>query len=205
MTDPNPIPQASSLETIINSIRYDPHVYRWFSLLIDQPRVKERLVADDAAASRQYRLRKGIAFLLALVYALSGILLFLVLKTRNYPLVFFLPVLAYFLIRLSLRKKEMTAHLSRRLLSLDYPGDSLSSKTLYQIAEIYSRANAIPSLVDTIYHWDRILRWMIAALTLVLFSEIYNLGIRKVVLAAVLTWILTNAIIRWDAVYKRLK
>lgn len=149
---------ASNIPAIVNSIRYDPQVRQWFTTLICQQKVREKILKNQPDLTSDYRRfnRQCLAvpfwsFVVILIVSLSSL-------TRHPLLLWGVIPFASLALWFNRQKKENLYSLSRALLLLDDQPEDLSAKTLYQIAEIYSRTYQIPSLVDLITSWDRVLR-----------------------------------------------
>jgi hypothetical protein len=134
---------------------------------------------------------------------MAGLVVWLwLIAEEPFALLLLLP-LAYLGYKLFIRKRAVVSQISRELLLLDFPGEALTQKTLYQIAEIYSRRYNIPSLVDTIYHWDRILRTAVLVLSVIL-TIIYPVKFWQYLLAVLVSFFLLSGMIQRTALYRRL-
>lgn len=204
MSNSIPLSQVSSLEAIINSIQFDPQVGRWFSLLIEQPVVQEKLKEANPSIKNDYSALRKIVGLQIFLNIVSLLSLCLYCWSKKYFYLLPLLPLIYSTLKILSQKKILRGQISRQLLVLDFPGDSLPSKSLYQIAETYSRIYQIPSLVDTIYHWDRIFPM---ALVICYFgiNAIWPLQLWQQFLAIAVTMLFIPAIIKLNIVYKKLK
>ena len=136
----------------------DKYVGRWFLFLILQPSFKARAagLTDIQSAYRAIR-RSGI--LLWFLGGGSSVLFLLALETRQYLFVF--PAIAgvFFFFKTLDAKKKKIADVILYFIEQDFPPDILAKTTLYQLGEVYSETYRIPSLVDTIYHLDKIYRF----------------------------------------------
>ncbi len=168
---------VTSLEAILNSIQTDPQVFRWFSFLIVQPKLKSELSQMENVKKMYGEFENTMAMQRGLVVILCLMLLCLI-SLRHY--LFLLPGLSslFLWVLLQNRQKRKTKEIVRYLLSRDFKESELSQKTLFQICEIYSQKYHIPSLVDTIYSLDTISRLtIIGALILIrfIFPTLLNL------------------------------
>ncbi len=146
-----------TMEGLRSSILVDKYVSRWFLFLIQQPSFKARAVGLPGLQS-SYRIIRRRELLLWGLAAGICVSCFWAFETKNY--VFAVPALAGAVIfsRTLRAKKKQIADVSLYFIEQDFPPDVLAKTTLYQIGEVYGEAYKIPSLVDTIYHLDRIYR-----------------------------------------------
>ncbi|MCK5014923.1 MAG: hypothetical protein KAS66_14015 [Candidatus Omnitrophica bacterium] len=199
------IPQASNIETIINSIKYDPQVYHWFSSLIMRPKIKNELTDDDPTLARSFHVSGTTRLLYYLFSAFVFTFLWLFANTKNY--VYLICVLLFLILCIGCvrKNKKIIILLSRKLLTKTYPGNTISSKTLYQVAEIYSRIYGIPSMIDVIYHWDHILQKTMMAYALIIIAKINNLSLLEFAGYFFITWFTANITIRLMTFYRKLR
>jgi hypothetical protein len=193
---------ASNIETIINSIIYDPQVYFWFTLLLRQRPVREELIVlDDSLASDylKYQRLQGARLVLMLV---SGSSFLFFLMSNHYLILFTALACVVGLIISTRRQKHIIIYLSRRLLLNTFPGDSITCKTLYQVAESYSRIYQIPSMVDVVYQWDCVLRQAAAVAVIIFIAAIGSFSHTGVAIFFLMTWIIANMIVRLPITYK---
>jgi len=203
MTDiPTPIP-GSSLTTILNSIRYDPQVCRWFLLLIEQPGAKKEILDQDPQRKIQYLKLRAATIGQTLLFGLFVGWLWFWSGNRQMALLLFPLSLLLALWRLNSQKKDLIATLSEALLLVKDTSQSLSQKTLYQIAEIYSREYRIPSLVDTIFHWDRFLQSVFLAM-FVAYNFIWPMAIIPFFATLFFGLFFAQILFRLNVFYKRL-
>ncbi len=197
--------RVSSLQTIVNSIRYDPQVVRWFLLLVEQPAVQKKILAHYPEGKKDYQLLLAIPTL-----ELIGGLLALVLgawcwQMKHWGGLGLLIVLViYPTWRIIVWRRQVIAELSRKFLVLEFPPEELPKKSLYQIAEILGQSYAIPTLVDTIYHWDRALRVGILIFGVVV-SFIYPLKIVAYITALAVFFFVLKTLLRWRVIYQRMR
>ncbi len=195
----------SNIEALISSIMVDSKVYQWFSFLLNQSELKTRLKNDEntnklSSQLTNHILKQKILYFLILATLIIGI-------ASNYFLIILLITLLLYLIstRLRHKRKQLVAQISRSIISSDFQGQELTNKTLFQICEIYSQRYSIPSLVDAIYHSDRILRYAIISIIVIqnFIWPIYNDIQNDIFLIAFC--LVINALLKTDFVYKRLK
>ncbi len=148
----------SSLQTLQNSIVYDFYTSCWFHNLLSQPAVKEcfaRRAPETTEAYQRYRKISQVTQLPLLGVCLSLILVFI---SRHYA---FLVISCGFLLlyfRFVRNQRQILARLSSVLLRQEFAVADFSGRTLYEITEHLGRQYGIPSMVDTIYRSDNILR-----------------------------------------------
>jgi len=138
-----------------NSILTDYHVYRWFLFLFSQERFYQR-IKDDISLRDDYLKIKRLAFgqMILNVFALFvGIFLFFFSKII---LIFFALFIFSVHILLFSKKKYYLSEVGGYFFIKDFSSQGASEMTLYQIGEIYSKKYKILSLVDAIYHLERL-------------------------------------------------
>ncbi len=148
---------VSSIESITATIENDSDTFHWFSYVICQPAVISRLSAQ-ADIKIAYQLFKKTMLQQRLTAVTLLIFLLVIVCLQKYKYFWLAFLFIYPLIKLNQAKKGCVVEISRRLLLEDFAESVLCQKTLYQIAEEYSRRLEIPSLVDSIYFRDRFLR-----------------------------------------------
>ncbi len=147
-------------EGLRSTILVDKYVSRWFLFLILQPSFKTR---SDGLPGLQsaYRSIRRCEILLWCLGIGMGAFCSLAFEMKSYAVA--VPALAglFLFFRTLTVKKTHIADISLYFIERDFPPETLAKTTLYQIGEIYSERHEIPSLVDTMYHLDRIYRFTI--------------------------------------------
>ncbi len=201
------IPQAqkvSSLESLVSSIDVDNQVYQWFLLLITRPKVISQLQSSAEITEKYATLKKTFIHqrILLCLFLVTALILIAFKYYLFLPLVllFFLP-----LWKVSKIKKESLLAISTYLLKSTFDPETLPTKTLYQISEIFSRDYKIPSLVDAIYIQDNIARKTII-FTFVFTAWIYPLAnIWSVFLSVFIAYFTIQALMSTSLFYNNLK
>ncbi|MFC1703544.1 hypothetical protein ACFL1E_01995 [Candidatus Omnitrophota bacterium] len=194
---------VSSIESIASSIETDHQVYRWFSFLIAQPGVKQRLEKVKGYIELCCRLSKAIRVQRMLCAVLLCVGLF-ALYTEEYIYFGWVPILMYPCIRLHYLRKKTVVEISTQLITCDYKKQELSQKTLYQLGEIYSRKYDTLSLVDGIQALDNISRITIVA-AFIIACFVFSSSILKVYLFAISAYFIVYIVINMPFMYKRFK
>ncbi len=163
----------SSLPSLTSSIATDFEVYRWFSWLVIQPMVQSQLKSQPENISLYQKLRKNI-FWQRILYGCISIGLMAIIFSKQYFFAWGAIPCLVMVIALYLLKRKCIIELSSALLKKDFEAKGLSGKTLYQMSEIYSREYHTLSLVDAIYHWERLSRKAVM-FAFILTSFIYPL------------------------------
>jgi hypothetical protein len=196
---------VSSFEAIINSIKYDAEVCRWFEFLIAQPAVSAQISAEEGAV-QAYRdiqralLRQRVIFAFALASVMA-----VILSKSFWPLLA-VPFILYFWFHSQKVKAAAVVAVSERLISRDYvPLDILSGITLFQLSEQYSKKYKIASLVDKIYCFDRVKRYSVLVF-LVVVMAIWTVAFSwKAALVMLCYYELIKAALMTTVVYRRLQ
>jgi len=146
-----------TMEGLRSTILVDKYVSRWFLFLILQPSFKARGdgLPDIQSAYRAIRQCEILLWCLGIgMCALCS----LALEMKSYVVA--VPALAglFPFFRTLTVQKSHIADISLYFVERDFPPETLAKTTLYQMGEIYSERYEIPSLVDTIYHLDKIYR-----------------------------------------------
>lgn len=199
-----PVEKVSSLEAIINSIHSDTQVLRWFTLLVEQPGIRKKLLKKDNATQNLFLKLNQSQFVLTVF---TGLALFwggFIVAFSEYRYAVIIPFLIYGIVQSAKKRKTCIAQISQELLKDDFPGDILATKSLYQIAEIYGRAYGIPSLVDTLYGWDRIIRVGVLAAYFIC-TLIFPVRLWGYCVFIFLTIFVLNFLVQLKIIYKRLK
>jgi hypothetical protein len=195
---------VSNIEALVNSIRTDKQVFRWFLFLIVQPPLISRLSGKNEVALLYDKLKRIIIqqrFLF--IGLLIGTLALIALQ--KYLYLFGLALFIYPIYKFSQAKQQCVAQISEHLLRSDFEENALCTKTLYQICEIYSRQHNIPSLVDAIYVQDNVARKTIIY-SFVFTAWIYPLAnIWAVFIAVILAYHIISAITQSSFIFKYLK
>ena len=147
-----------SIRGLRSTILIDKYVGRWFLHLISQPSFKARAAGLPAIQSAYRAVRRYEIALWGLA-GWSSLFFVLALELKNSFLVF--PALAgvFFFSKTLSAKKRKIADISLYFVEQDFNPETLAQTTLYQIGEIYSERYRIPSLVDAMYHLDKIYRF----------------------------------------------
>ena len=146
-------------DTILN----DRYVYRWFFHLLIQPQVRLR-IEKQADIEAVYRRLKALVAQQALWSVLCVAAVGAAFFVRHYACWIAAVVPFYFYGNTLFQKRQCVAHISLAIIREDFSEEMIGKKTLYQIAEFYSREYAIFSLVDAIYSLDQIYRWTAAGM-----------------------------------------
>ncbi len=196
---------VSSFEAIINSIKYDAEVCRWFEFLIDQPAVSAQISAEEGIA-RAYQdiqlslLRQRVLF----AFALASIAA-VILSKSLWPLLA-VPLILFGWLHSQKAKAAAVVAVSERLIRRDYvPVDILSNITLFQLSEQYSKKYKVASLVDKIYCFDRVKRYSVLVF-LVVVMAIWTVAFSwKAALVMLCYYELIKAALMTAVVYRRLQ
>lgn len=196
---------VSSFEAIINSIKYDPEVCRWFEFFVTLPAVAAEL-SSGAGMERAYRdiQRSILAQRILLGAAILNVAAIVVLETL-WP-VLAAPFIVFFWFRFQTIKNAGVVSISDYLIRRDYGSlDALSSVTLYQLCEEYAQNQGVASLVDKIYCFDQVKRYSVLALFVVGLVIWVGTFSWKVVLGALCYYELIKAALMSAVVYRRLQ
>ena len=196
---------VSSFEAILNSIKYDPEVCRWFEFFVTQPAVMEELFSDPSMG-REYRVVKDAILKQRILFAAAMISILLVMIFQVMWVFLVVPVVVYFWIRLKKLKTKSVAAISEALISRDYsPKEILSNITLYQLCEQYSKKYGIASLVDKIYCFDQVKRRSVIVFLMIVIG-IWTVAFSwKAALAMLCYYELIKAAAMTAAVYRHLR
>ena len=203
------IPQQeniNSIETMVNSIRTDPSVYRWFSFLIVQPAIRSKFTLDQSIAALYTEL-KDIVARQRMLYALLLVSLLIICFFKLHLFFLFFSVVIFLVpcIKLYQRRKRSIEQISARIILEDFKDSMLQNMTLYQITERYSQDYNIPSLVDVIYHSDKILRYTFFSILIFMGFILPRYSDMQFNITAILFYHIINAILKTNIIYRRLK
>ncbi|MCK5580285.1 MAG: hypothetical protein KAJ18_03335 [Candidatus Omnitrophica bacterium] len=195
--------KISSRTAILNSIETDPQTQRWFLFLITQAPVKQQLTNEKKLNSLYAKLKK-ITCQQNFTYTTFLCILSLGFIFQQ-PLVLGPGlILAFLCIKIHSAKKQYIAQISAALIDNDFTEQSLEQNTLFQVGEFYSRKHKIPSLVDTIYHLDKISRAAVL-FAFILTGPICFATLQVNVLSIILCFYIVNAIAKTSLIYKHLR
>lgn len=193
--------RINSIETVVNSIRYDPQVFRWFTKFVAHPAIRERL-KDSAENQKLYAQLRTITARQTVLFILSAALIMTVYFTRQ-PVGLLLGIpITMALYQLSARQKNAVAEITASVLRMDSESIQLEAKTLYQVCEYYGNRLGITSLVSIIARQDDILRRTViyvCVLTCLIYPIVWNDW------AILCAFILMRAVINTPLVFDRLK
>lgn len=195
--------KVSSIEALASSIETDSQVCRWFTLLVVQPNVKNHLI-DKENNSEFYESLKKSSFIQRILFGFIFLLIIYSFYTHQYQLLWAGLVFIYPCIKMHQTSKNSVKEISVFLMKNDFKDEELCQKTLYQIAEIYSRKYDIPSLVDTIFALDNISRKTLI-FVFVFTAWIYPLKLWQIFAATIASYFIIQIIIKTSFVYKHLK
>jgi|GEM_PF-1633841 len=202
LATPSNVP-VSSLNAIVSSIKVDSQVFRWFEFLVSRPAVQAQLSAHPEVAALYSELKKNaLAQMLFLTAAV--VLAAFVLFTKHYAAALVSGIFLWPYWQVRNRKVNAIAEISRVLITQDFPEERLAVTTLYQIGEIYSTQFGIPSLVDTIYHLDRIIRIVLLCVFIATWY-IIPLSFKDQILLTILSFFLGLSLLKWGFIYKNLR
>jgi len=102
------------------------------------------------------------------------------------------------------KQRRLVTQMAEHLLNNDYQEGELDVKTLYQIGEEYSLRYDIPSIVDVIYHLDKILR-NVLFVTFVLAGCVLMLKAGQIAIILLLSYQIAYAILNINTLYKVLR
>ena len=204
MTKLTPVEKVSSLDAIINSIQAETQICRWFALLIEQPGIREKLLKKNKAVSILYSKLNYAHSALAVFNFLTILGGILILAFGEYQYVPIFLFLGYGIFLFGKKRKNLVAQISQELLAEDFPGDTITTKSLYQITEIYSREQAIPSLIDTFSYWDRFMQIGIIGAYLAC-TLVFPIKLWKYALVIPLVMFTIQSLIQLKVIYRRLK
>ena len=195
------IPVASP-EAISHTIHTDPLVSRWFEFLVTRPELQHHWTADSISSQAYQKLQK-----LRIPESITiGLMITLILFAIWRPTPLFLGglILLWPYQIIKDRKTQQIIALSLPLIKKDFPAEELTFTSLLQIGEFYSNKYNIPSFADTVYHFDRISRWVL--LTTILFSWlILAHPLYMQILCAFVAQFLTYQLLRTEPIYKNLR
>ncbi len=167
-----------SIKGLRSTILRDYYVYRWFLYLLRQSSLRSELSACQENRIIYEQLGKITRlqwFLGILILGLS----MLYLKTKFFLLLISLAVACLCGFKVLAVKKRYVADLSLHVIERDFPADKLAKTTLYQIGEIFGEKYQVLSLVDAIYHLDKIYRFTLI-FSFFLVAYIVNIGNWKI-------------------------
>lgn len=195
----------TNLDGLESSILTDAYVYRWFTHLVTQLSFKKRSlgltkIEDD------YR-RITLISRLQRVCGLAAVILFLFyFQSKQLVIVPVFFLAGYFIFKLRSKKKACVTRISIHFIREDFEPEVLKRTTLYQMSELYSQKYGILSLVDAIYHSDKIYRFTLWAF---FFSVFYGIRLcprcSDKYLLFIGLYIFMISIINSSFVYKRFK
>ena len=193
---------VTSCEAIVDSIKTDQYVSRWFSHLIIQPAVQEQLKSQGDVLKLYQSLARSVAWQ-AIVYALLIVCVVVFWLTKDMlSIVPFILLSAASLKNIATRK-NIVSQISLKVLAQDFPPQELGAMTLFHLGEVYSRKYKIPSLVDTIYSLDKILRRTVIWV-FVLTCFIYPLAYTETFFWVIAGYFTVRLIVNLAFFYKRL-
>ncbi len=196
---------VSSFDAIINSIKYDIEVCRWFEFFVTQPAIAAELQSDAQMAQAYGDLQKAV-FKQRVVLALALISVLAISFLKTYWAFLMIPAVLYYGIRFQGQKKDCVVEISKKVISRDYaPVDSLSSITLFQLSEQYAKKYGIASLVDKIYCVDQVKRYSVLVF-LVVVMAVWTVAFSwKAALAMICYYHLIRAGLMTAVVYRHLR
>ncbi|HSA30965.1 MAG TPA: hypothetical protein P5160_04095 [Candidatus Omnitrophota bacterium] len=197
--------QVSSFEAIINSIKHDAEVCRWFEFLVTHPAVRQEISSGDRMG-RAYRDIEASTVKQRTLFALAVLSAVAVAVFKTWWPFLAVPLILFFWFRSQDIKNKAVLSLSEILIRRDYaPVKILSKISLYHLAEEYSQKYGIASLVDKIYCFDRVKRYAIFIFFVLSFVIWVGAFSWKIVLALVCYYELIKAALMTTAVYRRLQ
>lgn len=196
---------VSSFNAIINSIKFDAEVCRWFEFFVTQPAVMEEL-SSDLSMGREYRVIKDAVLKQRILFASAMISILLVMIFKVMWVFLAVPVVVCLWGRLKKLKTKSVAAISETLISRDYsPKESLSNITLYQLCEQYSKKYGIASLVDKIYCFSQVKRRSVIVFLMIAIG-IWTVGFSwKAVVVMLCYYELIKATVMTATVYRHLR
>ncbi len=196
---------VSSFNAIINSIKFDAEVCRWFEFLVSQPAVWAQL-SSAPQMERAYRDIKEAIFKQRVLLGAAALSVPAAIVLKIFWVVLVTPAIMYFWVRLQKLKARAVVAVSETLISRDYsPKEILANITLYQLSEQYAKKYGIASLVDKIYCFDRVKRYSIFVF-LVIVIGIWTVAFSwKAAVVMLCYYELVKALLMTAVVYRRLR
>ncbi|MCD4782112.1 MAG: hypothetical protein K8S27_16425 [Candidatus Omnitrophica bacterium] len=156
-----PLKNVNSLTALHRTILNDSYTYQWFTRLIAQPEVRSEVSKDPDIHQCYKTLASNFMQQRVLHLIFWGTVLTLLLL-KNYLLLLTVVILVLIpFVKLQKKSREYVALISLKIIKGKYTQDNISQTSLYQLSEQLSREFHIPSIVDIIYHTDKILRYAI--------------------------------------------
>jgi len=201
-SDFNPT-DVSSMSSILSSIENDRQVYSWFLLLINQPKLIQKLSLKDKTKENYKRLKSGQMAETVSYNILALVMLTACLLKEPWALLLgILPLLAMF--SLYKKNRKCVVAISEDFLLEHIRPDDLKKQTLFQTCEYVSKEYNIPSLVDIITHQDFTARKVLLA-TFLFIPFVLPLRTWQILLATLIIIIITMAILNTSFVLRRIK
>jgi len=147
-----------TLNGLRSTILMDRYVYRWFLFLITQPAFRAAAI-DIGELSARYAVLDKIVLWQRILLLFAPFVAWGYLTTGNWFWIVGAIVLGLAGFKLLQAKRQEVAHIGVAVIARDFPTDTLAKLTLYQLCEIYSIKFDVLSLVDAIYHLDKIFRF----------------------------------------------
>jgi len=127
--------QVSSFEAIINSIKHDAEVCRWFEFLVTHPAVRQEISSGDRMG-RAYRDIEASTVKQRTLFALAVLSAVAVAVFKTWWPFLAVPLILFFWFRSQDIKNKAVLSLSEILIRRDYASVKILSKiSLYHLAE----------------------------------------------------------------------
>ncbi len=139
---------------IQSSIQLDHHIYRWFLYLLYQDPIKQDILKGEEQVE-EYKQLTLLNFLLFFIGSGIFVLSFFLVSTFNLYTFMGVMVFCIFFYVVYYQKKQRVSQLGLLLIQKNFSEQELASSTLYQLAEKLSGQYNTVSLVDAIYHLER--------------------------------------------------
>ena len=194
---------VTSIDALLSTIRTDTQTYRWFTFAVLHPSIQSQII-KTTNTNKLYAHLKQILIYQRLAYMALTAFCGIAIASKNNLYFGLCLLLIYPLTALHNRKKNIIVHISQYLLSQDFDSSTIAQKTLYQISEFYAKRYNIPSLIDIISHYDRIVRNTIL-LSILIAGIIYPFNWGQIILTAAASCFLIYGLIGTQTIYKKLK
>ncbi|MBF0330584.1 MAG: hypothetical protein HQL17_01500 [Candidatus Omnitrophica bacterium] len=147
--------------TIYQTVLTDGPTYLWFSRVnfIDSV-VKELQSAGYPVRAQHlnYNLYSVMAMIMVAASAAGWGMIFLKKGIEPWPIAATGLLTVVGALLFLMRRRERVAHMAAKLVEMNMPRDPMGM-TLYQMGEIYARRYQAPSLVETVWTWDYVLKY----------------------------------------------
>jgi len=195
--------QISTKEALIDTIDQDLHTYHWFSFLVSLPKIKNQLAASPKANAAYQKLSQLLLWQWLLIPLFLGILC-LTFVTQKIIFLWGMIPLLFFRYKIHTGKKHSIIEISSHLLSADFDQEKLAHLSLYQIGETYSRQHGIPSIIDVLYYFERMI-FTVCITAFIFVFPIFHLAIWEGFLIIAACCSLTYLLALITPVYKYLR